>query len=187
MFVLGILARQGPQHGYVLRQAIEEQASDFAGIKLPTLYYHLKNLEKRGLVRARQERAENRPERTVFEITAKGRTALDGLVLESLGEMYRPRFAIDAALFFGDLMGREQLVEGLRAQRKHAEEALETIRKHRAAVIPELRGRSRMLADRIFAHHEEHFRVERRWIEQTLNQLVSDGREEEHDDENPRT
>lgn len=41
-YILGLLMRYGPQHGYNIKQLVSDGISDFAKIKLPTIYYHLK-------------------------------------------------------------------------------------------------------------------------------------------------
>ena len=41
LYILGLLLRFGPQHGYQIKKLLEEQLEDFTQIKLPTVYYHL--------------------------------------------------------------------------------------------------------------------------------------------------
>jgi DNA-binding PadR family transcriptional regulator len=51
---------------------IEERVSDFAKIKLPTIYYHLKKLKEQGFIIESIDRDGNRPEKTVYSITESG-------------------------------------------------------------------------------------------------------------------
>jgi DNA-binding PadR family transcriptional regulator len=55
-YILGLLQRFGPQHGYQLKKIIGEQLSDFTQIKLPTIYYHLEKMEADGLLAANSEK-----------------------------------------------------------------------------------------------------------------------------------
>ncbi len=42
LYILGIIKRHGPIHGYDIKQILDEHVSDFVHIKLPNIYYHLK-------------------------------------------------------------------------------------------------------------------------------------------------
>ena len=61
LYVLGLLQRYGPQHGYQLKKNISEELEDFTQIKLPSIYYHLEGMAKNGLLSASSEKTDNRP------------------------------------------------------------------------------------------------------------------------------
>uniref|UniRef100_UPI000AEE63EC PadR family transcriptional regulator n=1 Tax=Clostridium sp. NkU-1 TaxID=1095009 RepID=UPI000AEE63EC len=63
LYILGLLQRYGPQHGYQIKKIIAEQLSDFTQIKLPTIYYHLEKMETDGLLSANREKSGSRPEK----------------------------------------------------------------------------------------------------------------------------
>ena len=75
VFILGTLAQSGPLHGHQIRQQAQaDHAELWADVHVGSLYGALKRLANEGLVReVRTERVGNRPERTVYEITADGR------------------------------------------------------------------------------------------------------------------
>ncbi|WP_320129842.1 PadR family transcriptional regulator [uncultured Sphaerochaeta sp.] len=50
LYILGVLQRMGPMHGYRIKKLISEQLSDFTQIKLPTIYYHLEKMTQSGLI-----------------------------------------------------------------------------------------------------------------------------------------
>lgn len=84
LVVLGLLAA-GPQHGYELTNQLEAmRMRRWARISEATVYRRLDRLESEGLLASRTEREGSRPEREVFELTADGREALDGLVRQAL-------------------------------------------------------------------------------------------------------
>jgi DNA-binding PadR family transcriptional regulator len=174
LFVLGFLARQGPQHGYTLRKIIDQQAADFAGIKLPTLYYHLARLEKEGKVRSRDETVGRRPERTVYELTAAGEAASRDALRDAMGEEYCPRFNVDAALFFAELAQPGELAAALAERLRATQERLEQLEAHRVETVPHLHGKNRTLALAIFDHHASHHQAERAWLERTLESMGKD-------------
>jgi DNA-binding PadR family transcriptional regulator len=171
LFLLGFLARLGPQHGYSLKKAMETQAADFAAVKLPTLYHHLAGLEKKGFVRSKAERSSTRPGRTTFELTRAGSRHLGELVAAASQMMFRPRFEFDAVLFFADHLAPKELLSALSNRSRQVDEALAILREHRDGALGGLAGRSRALAESIFDHHEAHFVAERKWANQTLERL----------------
>ena len=61
LYILGLLLRFGPQHGYQIKKLLEEQLEDFTQIKLPTVYYHLEKMEAAGLIEAGREPDPKKP------------------------------------------------------------------------------------------------------------------------------
>jgi DNA-binding PadR family transcriptional regulator len=77
LVLLSLLAER-PMHGYQANLELERrQVRDWAGISRPQVYYSLEKLAGRGLVRIGESDAPAAgPGRSVFESTAKGRSAL---------------------------------------------------------------------------------------------------------------
>ncbi|WP_243158096.1 PadR family transcriptional regulator [Aminipila terrae] len=99
-YILGLLLRYGPQHGYMLMQKVEEQISDFAHIKLPAIYYHLDKLNQNGYISAACQKDGNRPEKTVYSITAEGEKYFDGLLKKMQAEELKLELPFDGIIFF---------------------------------------------------------------------------------------
>lgn len=171
LYILGFLGRMGPQHGYRLRQAIKKQAADFADIKLPTLYYHLANLEKRGLVVSRNETADRRPERTVYSLTPAGEKQFLKFLDEVLEEHLNFHFGLDAVFFFGNMIDVETIQHALQNRMKEINEVLAIMEEHEKETYMHLDYYGRKYAGIIFDHHAEHYRAELRWIERTIRVL----------------
>jgi len=108
-YLLGLLIRFGPQHGYRMQQMVEDGIADFAKIKMPTLYYHLNKLSSQGYVRSEQDRDGNRPEKNVYHITDKGRAYFNELSTQIMKMQYQAEFNHDGLFYFYDLMDRELL------------------------------------------------------------------------------
>jgi PadR family transcriptional regulator PadR len=70
LFVLELLSRRGPMHGYGIVQALDELGDLVAG--LSTVYPVLKRLEADGLVAASWETEAPGNPRKYYEITAQG-------------------------------------------------------------------------------------------------------------------
>jgi len=77
LVLLSLLAER-PMHGYQANLELERrEVRDWAGISRPQVYYSLEKLAERGFVRTHESEAPAAgPERSVFETTAKGRSAL---------------------------------------------------------------------------------------------------------------
>src|SRR5882724_3374371 len=77
LVLLSLLAER-PMHGYQANLELERrQVRDWAGISRPQVYYSIEKLQKLRLVRASKSKEPAAgPDRSVFAITAAGRTAL---------------------------------------------------------------------------------------------------------------
>ncbi len=100
LFILGTLARTGPLHGHQIRQQAQVDRTElWADVQVGSLYGALKRLANEGLVReVRTERVGNRPERTVYEITADGRRALGAVRDQAMRTLAFPNDPFDLAL-----------------------------------------------------------------------------------------
>ena len=101
LVLLSLLAERA-MHGYEAYALLEfRQVRDWANISRPQVYYSLEKLAHLGLIRdARSKKGSGGPERTVFETTTKGRTALaDALEQEHwTAQTERPAFLTWMAL-----------------------------------------------------------------------------------------
>ncbi|HET8921523.1 MAG TPA: PadR family transcriptional regulator [Candidatus Acidoferrum sp.] len=101
LVLLSLLAER-PMHGYQANLELERrEIRDWAGISRPQVYYSLEKLARAGMIRASEtnEPAAG-PERSTFETTEKGRTALaDALEWEEwTTQRDRPAFLVWMAL-----------------------------------------------------------------------------------------
>src|SRR5258708_757636 len=81
VLLLGVL-RNGPMHGYAIKQTLAEWHMDFwADVKVGSIYAGLKRLVVDGLLReVGESRNGNRPVRMTYEITDAGRDELRQLL-----------------------------------------------------------------------------------------------------------
>lgn len=174
IYVLGILARYGEQHGYSIRQRLVEQVSDFASIELANIYYHLGKLEKDGLLVSSTDKEGRRPERTVYSITGAGRKFLSGSLLEAMEDPSAMHFSIDAVIFFLDMLpgGYETLMAGLGKRRNRLEGVLKELSLHRKRVLEEAPSELVFTVKALFSHHELHIRAEIEWLRGMQNGMA---------------
>src|ERR1700753_3835168 len=90
LMALGVLAQGGPAHGHHIRRIADvTNVGEWGGVSVGALYRELRAMEREGLVEAaRTEKVGNRPERTVYAITAEGQlglTNLRGAGVQALG------------------------------------------------------------------------------------------------------
>jgi DNA-binding PadR family transcriptional regulator len=117
--VLTLLQRHGPMHGHRMRLTAQQDRLDlWSDVRPGALYGVLKRLAAEGLIAATAcEREGSYPERTVYEITADGRTALTVLQDLTLRRVVLPTDPFDLALSAGDLAEPEQLRTALADRR----------------------------------------------------------------------
>jgi DNA-binding PadR family transcriptional regulator len=176
LFILGFLMREGPLHGYRIQQLIEERASDVARIKLPTIYYHLEQLQKKAYVRSHKEKEGRRPDRFVYEITSQGQKHFRDLLAEALQKHYRAEFDLDAALFFRDALDDETLDSAIQMHAEYLKGAVQEIKKHRRETLESVPEPVKPMVKAIFSHHLVHYSAELRWIRAVRLELFSPGR-----------
>jgi len=99
LLFLGLL-KEGPKHGYEIKRQIEEELFPFVGLKIKSIYYPLKKMEKLGLIKKDVGREGKWPEKYVYSLTQKGDKIFDHLITESFLSIERPYFNIDLSLYF---------------------------------------------------------------------------------------
>jgi len=99
MLFLGLLM-DGPKHGYEIKRIIDEELFPFVGLKIKSIYYPLKKMEKLQLVEKDVGREGKWPEKFVYSITEKGRKIFNHLITDSFLSIERPFFNIDLSLYF---------------------------------------------------------------------------------------
>lgn len=122
--VLSMLA-EAPMHAYRMQQLIKERHKDEVVnvAQRNSIYQTIERLVRDGLIEVQAtERAENRPERTVYEITPSGRETLRDWMLTMLSTPAREFPEFPAALAFMPVVTQEEARDAL-AQREATLEA----------------------------------------------------------------
>ncbi len=171
LYILGLLQRFGPQHGYQIKKIIAEQLSDFTQIKLPTIYYHLEKMEADGLLSANSEKPGGRPEKTIYTITDKGIMAFKSMIAGLFEFEYRPTFPSDGVFYFSDYIETAEILSYLTAYIDKLNAAISNIEKHKNETIQFVPDEDRTMVSIIFSHHERHYKAELEWAEETFNSL----------------
>lgn len=144
LLFLGLL-KDGPKHGYEIKRLIEEDLFPFVGLKIKSIYYPLKKMEKLGLVKKDVGREGKWPEKYVYSLTPKGKKIFDHLITESFLSIERPYFNIDLSLYFlqyvekgivkRQLRGRILFLRRIRRELESIQKTLKTSRKHLQIIL----------------------------------------------------
>jgi DNA-binding PadR family transcriptional regulator len=121
LMALGILARSGPSHGHHIRRVADvTNVGEWGGVSVGALYRELRAMEREGLIEAaRTEKVGNRPERTVYAITAEGQLELTTLREQAIRPLGSGPDPLGVALLFAaDGMEPEELRRTLRTRRE---------------------------------------------------------------------
>ena len=123
------LVSEAPRHGYEIEQTIEERGMrEWTEIGFSSIYYLLKKLEKTGLVKSQLIPTHGRGSaRRVYQITPKGRAALNEATLEALSQPKQSYPSILLGIANLPLLSPEQTEGALRSYREGLAERLEQI------------------------------------------------------------
>lgn len=171
LYILGLMQRFGPQHGYQIRKTIAEQFADFTQIKLPTIYYHLEKMEADELLSAKREKPGSRPEKTIYDITEKGKNAFQAMLSELLEFEYRPSFPSDSLFYFSDSLKPTDIEGHLQSYTQRLRKTIDSIQKHQSETMSFVPDEMRTMTNIIFNHHLSHYRAELDWATEALDQL----------------
>jgi DNA-binding PadR family transcriptional regulator len=169
LVLLGFL-NKSPMYGYELKQKIEEIMGDWTNIAFGSIYFALNKLNEKGyIIKAREEKTENRPQRIIYSITEKGREKFQKLLLREWERPYRDYYPFDIALFFIDKMPLDEIDKLLEKRIKKAEDALKYLDEHemenrKDSNIPEI---GHMILD----HTREHTKAELQWLKKLREKL----------------
>jgi DNA-binding PadR family transcriptional regulator len=165
--VLLALLRDKPLHGYELKHIIEEHMGDWTNIAFGSIYFALNKLNEEGFVeRAGEEKIGNRPSRSVYRITDKGKKEFLAILRESWRKYEREYHSLDIALAFSDALPREEVM-GYLAQRINL---VKNIIRHIEEHGREQTSRPEVpkIARAIFSHSAHHFKAELAWLKEIL-------------------
>ncbi|MFA6809122.1 MAG: helix-turn-helix transcriptional regulator [Eubacteriales bacterium] len=175
LYILGLLQRFGPQHGYQIKKIIAEQLADFTQIKLPTIYYHLEKMETEGLLSVSKGKSGSRPEKTIYSVTDRGLAEFRNKLVKLLVFDYRAVFPSDGVFYFSEYLETEEIVEHLKSYIQKMQETISLIHKHQKETMEYVPDDMKTMVGIVFSRHLHHYQAECDWAEETLKNLVKMG------------
>ncbi len=118
--ILGIL-KQRPRHGYEIKKIIKKELGIFASLENKSIYYPLKMMEKRGLIKKNTARESGRIERHIYSLTSRGSKEFLKLAMEALLSQKRPFIDIDTPLYFLPYLEKKKVFAHLRLKKRFLE------------------------------------------------------------------
>ena len=168
LYILGLLQRFGPQHGYQIKKIISDELADFTQIKLPTIYYHLEKMQGDDLLEASFDKPGHRPEKTVYSVTEKGAATFRSKLSAMLEFEYRPGFPADSVFYFSEALKKEDMIEHLETYILRLQKIEAEIVKHKNMTLQVIPEDAKADVRIIFSHHEYHYRAELQWANEAL-------------------
>lgn len=171
LYILGILLRYGPEHGYMIKKIVSEQLADFTEIKLPTIYYHLEAMQKKGFLKADKEKTASRPEKTIYCITKKGIQEFNSRLKDTLKFDYCPTFNADSTFFFSEYLDKKEIQQNLTQYALKLQIIIEHIKTHQKEVMKIIPEEMKNDTNIIFRHHVLHYKAEEQWAREAIELL----------------
>lgn len=120
LIILGIL-KKSPRHGYEIKKIIKKDLGLFASLENKSIYYPLKVMEKRGLIKKIVSREKGRLLKYVYSLTPSGDREFLKLANEALISEKRPFIDIDIPLYFLPYLNKKDILPRLRLRRRFLE------------------------------------------------------------------
>ena len=176
LVLLSLLAER-PMHGYQANgELVRREIKDWAGISRPQVYYSLEKLARAGLIRALEtDEPAAGPERSSFETTAKGQTALaDALErTEWATQRDKPEFLTWMALSWQARAGVVE--EQIRRRREFLEKEVTREKEVVRSILEEV-GHPYHEAVWMVSLMIEQFKTELRWLKRVAREVKKRGR-----------
>lgn len=170
IYILGILNKYGPQHGYQIKKIFSEQIAHFIQVKLPLVYYHLEKMKCKGLLSSEIGTGRG-VEKTIYSITSKGKTQFTNQLKEACGFRFRPEFLNDAIFYFNNFIEPDLMRKSIDEYITQIESALLSIENQQSIVNNKLNKKAKKMSEFIFEHHIVHYEAELNWIKSIQEKL----------------
>jgi len=166
--VLGLLCEK-TMYGYEIEKIIEERnMRNWTEIAFSSVYYVLKKLEDKKLVKGKIKSSKNKPFRKIYTVTEMGRKAMKDKVKELISDFERIICRFDLGMFNLFLLDTDEILDCFERYLKSADETIIFLQNSKQEMEKlGLPDNVIALATRPLAH----VRTEKKWIEEYMNQL----------------
>ncbi|SIS40081.1 PadR family transcriptional regulator [Salimicrobium flavidum] len=162
ILIMGLL-KDEPRHPYEMKRVMKKQNWDrLFSITDGNLYHNIRKAEERGNIRgSKKEQIEQRPSRTVYELTVQGEEVLAEMITEVFRQQRMDVSLVYPALLFVHYSNRELVEEAVRTWARNLEDIEESSQQYEPP------------ASYIVKHFEERKKVDRRWLLEIADWLDS--------------
>jgi DNA-binding PadR family transcriptional regulator len=172
LLILGVLHR-GDFHPYEIKRRLETAMVEcYIDIDVGTLYYAVRQLEKKGLISATaEERVARGGVRTIYRITAEGRAEFRRGLHAQLEREGTPSNTLYGALLFLHLADRSFVEDALQRRIERLDELIEKLKPMADQLAPVLStGGAHLLQ-----HIDQQRRLDRAWTKALLKDIRESG------------
>ena len=169
LVLLGLLCEK-PMHGYEIKHIIEDHMGDWTDIKFGSIYFALTKLaEEQAVEIAEEGREGNRPARTVYQITQKGKDEYNRLLRGLWASDSRTYYSFDVGLFFIGSLPKEEAAGYFDKRIHRADESIAHLKRHSEVMLsnPHIPAQARA----IISHTLRHMEAERSWLTEVKERL----------------
>ena len=113
LIILGVLKEQ-PRHGYEIKKIISKELGVFTSLENKSIYYPLRMMEERGLIKKTASQGRGKLFRYVYSITPQGNKAFVHMAMDALLSEKRPFIDIDIPLYFLPFLEKKEVLARLK-------------------------------------------------------------------------
>jgi len=169
LVLLGLLQNK-PLYGYELKQIIEEHMGDWTNIAFGSIYFALGKLSEEGFVKKiSEQKVGNRPSRSIYQITDKGKNEFLSLLREIWQKFERKYYPLDIALAFSKALPVDEIKGYINKRIEVFEGILQHLEEHKNEQLQ--RKEVPRLAEAVFSHSRYHYIAELNWLKSLLEDL----------------
>lgn len=166
--ILGLLYEE-PQHGYQLEKTIEAWSMrNWAPIGFSSIYYVLKKLEKKNLVKSKMEKVEGKPSRKVFTITELGKCTMKEKLTDLLSWNKKLISPFDLGIAYLNYLEPQTVIDCLENYIESAKGRIKFLESS-VKMQEELDAPYHVVA--LFSRPLTHLKTEMEWIEQFIEKI----------------
>jgi DNA-binding PadR family transcriptional regulator len=121
LIILGVL-KQGPKHGYEIKKIIRKELGVFTSLENKSIYYPLKLMEKKGMIKKSTAKERGKIEKHVYSLSPRGNKEFLRLAMAALLSQKRPFIDLDIPLYFLPYLDRKMVSSHLRLKKRFLEE-----------------------------------------------------------------
>ena len=170
LLILGVLHRGNYQPYEIKRRLENSMVECYIDVDVGTLYYAIRQLEKEGLISAvSRERVARGGMRTIYKITAKGKTEFQGLLHRQFDEEGLVSQTLYGALLFLHLSDLAVVEDSLRRRIARLDELIAKL----ASIEKELRPVISTGGEQLMRHLDKQRRLDREWLKGLLADVAA--------------
>jgi DNA-binding PadR family transcriptional regulator len=169
--ILGLLYEHH-HYAYRLEEIIKKRGMrNWAEIRFSSIYYVLKRLEEKKLVKSKLRKVEGKPSRKVYTISPEGRIAMEQRVKQILSENQKHYSSFDLAMANSQILKPQEEIQCLKLYLKSTDERIKFLEKsimmHKSNNAP-----ANVIA--LFTRPLALLKAEEKWVQDFIKVLVND-------------